>query len=55
MKLCAFLGCEGVEKACDSVPQAVDGSLGSFSQQRLDFGEELLDRIEVRRIGRQVE
>ncbi len=32
----------------------MDGLLGGLSQQSLDFAEDLLDRIEVRRVLRQV-
>jgi hypothetical protein len=46
----AFFGCECVEQSCDAVPKAVDGALGGLSQQRLELGEELLNRIEVRRM-----
>ena len=46
---------EGVKKSGNSVPEAFDGTLGGFSEQGLELGEELLDRIKVGRIGRQVE
>ena len=36
------------------MPESLDGALGGFSQQGFEFCEELLDRIEVRRIGWQV-
>ena len=43
------------EKAADGGPKAVDGSLGGLAQERLELGEGVLDRIEVGRVGRQVE
>jgi hypothetical protein len=46
---------EGIEKFGNAFPEAVDGSLGGLAEERFEFGEELLDRIEGRRIGRQVE
>jgi hypothetical protein len=51
----AFGGCEEVEQATDRRPETIDGSLGGLAQQRLELGEGLFDRIEVRRVGRQVE
>jgi hypothetical protein len=36
-------------------PAGVDGSFAGLAEQGFEFGEELLDRIEVGRIGRQVE
>ena len=33
--------------------ECVDGSCGGFSQERLELCEDLLDRIEVRRVGRE--
>lgn len=44
---------EGVEKSSDTPPCCLDGSFGGFSQQGFEFGEDLLDRIEVGAIGRQ--
>src|SRR6516162_7827262 len=35
--------------------KAFDGSLGGLSQQGLELGEELLDRIEIGTVGRKVE
>ena len=34
---------EGVKKSGNSVPEAFDGTLGGFSEQGLELGEELLD------------
>ncbi len=50
----AFLGAEGVEEGADAGPQILDCSLGGLAQQRLEFGEEQLDRVEVGGVGRQV-
>jgi hypothetical protein len=35
----------------DGVPEGADGSLGSLAQERLEFREGLLDRIEVGAVG----
>jgi hypothetical protein len=51
----AFGGCEGLERIGDSIPEIIDGSGGGFSQERFQFGEGLLDGVEVRRIGREVD
>ena len=44
-----------VEAFADGLPKAFDGSLGGLSQQGLELGEELLDRIEIGTVGRKVE
>ena len=49
----AFLWCEVRECVCDRVPQVFDGSRGDLAQVRLQFGECVLDRIEVGRIWRE--
>ena len=46
---------EAGESRRDRVDQGVEGSGRSLAQKRFELGEELLDRIEVRRIGRQIE
>jgi hypothetical protein len=46
---------EVVEKSSGPPPSCHDGSLGCLSQEVLEFGEDLLDRIEVGRIRRQEE
>ena len=38
-----------------SCHQALAGTLGGLAQCRLEFGEGLLDRVEVRAVGRQVD
>ena len=38
-----------------AVPEAVDGALGRLAQERLQLGEGVLDRVEVGRVGREVE
>ena len=37
-----------------AVQKSVDGPLGRLSQQGFELGEQLLDRIEVRAVGRKV-
>src|SRR5213075_740728 len=43
------------EESTDPLPGGFDGSLCGFTQQGLKLGEDLLDRIEVRAVGRQKE
>jgi len=52
--VCAFFWRVKVDDAPNGGPEAVDGSLRGFSQQRLQFGEGVLNRIEVRTIGRKI-
>ena len=40
---------------CDGVDQGVEGSRLGFAQQGFEFGEPLLDRVEIGAVGRQVE
>ena len=51
----ALIGGEVVEEVADAAPEGVDGALCGLAQERLQFGEDLLDRVEVRRVRRQVE
>lgn len=46
---------EGIEKVSDGGPEALLGPLGSLSQKGLQLREGVLDRIEVRGVGRQHE
>src|SRR5229473_6548605 len=46
----AFFWGEGFEELSDALPGRLDGSLVGFPEQRLEFGEELLDRVEVRAV-----
>jgi hypothetical protein len=39
--VCALGGREGGQQVADGVPQGIDGAGGGFTQQRLEFGEEL--------------
>ncbi len=43
----AFLGGELIEELADPIPEVRDGSLGGFSEERLEFSEELFDGVEV--------
>ncbi len=49
----AFLWGEEVADFADGAPEGVDGSDRPGSEERLEFGEGHLDRIEVGTIGRQ--
>lgn len=42
---------------CDAngIPEGIFGSGGGFAKDGLDLGEELLDRIEIWAVGRQIE
>ena len=53
-KVAAFLRADLGEEGSDRAVEARDGALGGLAQQRFDFAEGLLDRIELRRILRQV-
>jgi hypothetical protein len=43
----AFRWREGVGDAADGGPETLDGALGGLSQERLELGEGVLDRVEV--------
>jgi hypothetical protein len=51
----ALVGREAVEYGADPVPECWDGTLRSGAQMGFEFGEGLLDRIEVGRVWRQIE
>ena len=46
---------ECIEKHSDPAPSRLDGSLGRFSQQGFELGEDLLNGIEIGTVGRQEE
>src|SRR5271169_6178232 len=52
--VCALSGAERGNQFADPAAEMRNGSLGGLAQQRLQFAECLLDRIEVRRIFRQI-
>jgi len=51
--VCAFARREAVEQAADALPGGIEGALLGLAQQGLELGEDLLDRIEIGRVGRQ--
>src|SRR3546814_6388411 len=53
--VCALAGFELFEDDLEGVANGVEGSWRYSSKQLLDFGEDLLDRIEVGAVRRQVE
>ena len=53
-KVAAFLRADLGEERSDRAVEARNGALGGLAQQRFDFAEGLLYRIELRRILRQV-
>lgn len=46
---------EAIEELADSFPYGLDGSGFFLSQEPFEFGEDLPDRVQIRRIGRQEE
>jgi hypothetical protein len=44
-----------IKEFADAPPGGVDGSLRGFAEQRLELGEDLLDRVEVGTVGGQEE
>jgi hypothetical protein len=50
----AFISGEGVQQFADAGPERIDLALGGFAQERFQFGEQELDRIEIGRLRRQV-
>lgn len=45
---------EKVEENADAIPERFHSTLGVFAQERFELGKGLLDRIEVRAVGRQI-
>src|SRR3954452_5848229 len=50
----AFDGCEDVDEAPDGGPKALNGPLGGFAQERFELGEGILNRVEIRAVGREI-
>lgn len=50
----AFVRRKRAKNFSDLIPEAFDGSFGGFAQQSLEFCEGHFDRIEVRRVRRQI-
>ena len=44
---------EGIEQLADALPCRLNRTLGGFSQQMFELGEQLLDRVEIRAVGRE--
>ena len=53
-EIAALCWWEEVGDPADGVPQALDGALRGFAQQRLVFGESLLDWVQIGAVGRQI-
>jgi hypothetical protein len=51
----AFAWRHGGEEAADGRPELVPRARRGLAQQRLKLGEQLLDRVEIRAVGRQIE
>jgi len=51
--IAAFGGAECVEERSDAPPSCLVISLCRFAHEVLEFGEDLLDRIEIGAVGRQ--
>jgi hypothetical protein len=43
-----------LERSSDDFPESFDGMFGFLAEDRLKFGEDLLDRIEIGAVGREV-
>jgi len=52
---CTFPSREELEAGADNSPEVLDGACGGLAQDRLEFGKELFDWIEIRTIGRKVD
>src|SRR3954451_3692903 len=50
-----FVRPERLYEDADGVPEGLYGACGRLAQERLQFRERLLDRIEIRRIRRQIQ
>ena len=51
----AFGGGEFVEELTDAIPEGVDRALGRSSEESFEFGEGELDRVQVGRVGWEIE
>ena len=49
-----FVRAEAIHQRSDGIPECFNGACLGRAQQRLELGKHLLDRIEVRAVGRQV-
>ena len=49
----AFVGGEAFEECSNTSPCCLMGPLGGFAHEMLELGEDLLDRVEIRALGRQ--
>jgi hypothetical protein len=47
---CAFFGAEELENFADGEANRFNGSGGGFSEEVLELGKDLLDRVQVRRV-----
>jgi hypothetical protein len=51
----AFAWGDRIEQLPDFPPEGVDIAPGGFAKQRLEFGKELFDGVQVRRVRGQIE
>ncbi len=51
----AFGGRDGFEEAADGLPELLFGAGRSLPKERLELGEQLLDRVEIGAVGRKVQ
>src|SRR5438067_530877 len=51
----AFAGCKSSEDFADCGADGFDGARGGLAQKMLDLGEDLLDRVQIRRVFGQEE
>jgi len=53
--VCAFAGGDTIEQLSDFLPEGFEVALGGFAEPRLEFGKELFDRVQIRRVGGKIE
>ena len=51
----ALVELEALEQHADGCPQSTDGAGGRLARQRFELGEELLDRVQVGGVRRQID
>lgn len=49
--VCAFLRREAVEQCAEAFPDGLDSALGGGAHEVFEFGEDLLDRVQVGAVG----
>jgi hypothetical protein len=47
----AFAGGEGTEQLCDVYPESIDGAHDGLAKKCFEFGEEVLDGVQIGGVG----